>query len=1153
MKQFHVTKASRDKYQFDQVLFSKNGNVIFANFQASRDFAHKINQLRTDPDDPTTYASPADINALGMIDEIFHHIMDEYYKTHGRSIQSALARYLIENLGREEATKTLIEFNQQFPPVEVYQEELSVSEYLKQSDHGINNYDVTVEELLMTWLTNINPAAKNYREIFDDRELYADSAYASLVDLIQRFFKTQPTFGPENQDLVTMLRTPALVEPNSLTGQLEFIRKKWATFLGDFLLRLLGSLDLLAEEAKAKAMFFGAGPDFSNAETFVPDYSLDAWGAQLNEIENFSPDSDWMPKVVMMAKNVFVWLNQLSRQYKRQIDRLDQIPDESLDQLAHWGFTGLWLIGLWERSGASREIKQMCGNPDAVSSAYSLAKYQIAERLGGEQSYYNLSQRCGARGIRLASDMVPNHMGIDSDWVYEHPEWFIRSDSSPFPAYTFNGPDLSKRPGVSINLEDHYYSRSDAAVVFKRYDHNSGKTDYIYHGNDGTSMPWNDTAQLDYLNPVVREAVIQTILSVARKFPIIRFDAAMTLTKKHYQRLWFPQPGSGGDIPSRADHAMTKEAFDQAMPEEFWREVVDRVAEEVPDTLLLAEAFWLMEGYFVRTLGMHRVYNSASMHMLRNEENEKYRLLIKNTLVYDPQILKRYVNFMNNPDEKTAVEQFGKGDKYFGICTLLSTMPGLPMFGHGQIEGYSEKYGMEYYRPYWDETPDQALINHHASTIFPILHRRRIFAEVDNFRLYDFYTTDGHVDENVFAYSNYSNGQAALVVYNNRFGDTSGWIRQSVPFLVKDGGEGHLEQSDLADAMRLYGGSDDFVVFRDAISKLFFIRSINDIRSNGLFFQLSAYSHQVLVDFRVVNGAQYATLNRVLNGHGISNLETTLEEISLTPLLNPLKSIINASNLKILRDLGQELEPNLELLKENLKNLKHAGITEQNAFELDQAATEAEKLLLAIIDPDSIGSKTGLSAMQTIQSKLEFVKEELDADPRKQFVLMIWAFLSNLAGPGSDPDAAKLNREISERKPVQNLVISTLKELGYSDYEAWKNTQAVQSMLNHLSMIEADSLSKDLVETWLTDAKIQEYLEINSYNNIRWFNKERFGDLIWYQIAGRFFKLALEEEVEITVMLENLLFQDELFEEIVAAEDDSEYQIDKLLTNLEQV
>ncbi|MCK7519201.1 MAG: alpha-amylase family glycosyl hydrolase [Ignavibacteriales bacterium] len=138
--------------------------------------------------------------------------------------------------------------------------------------------------------------------------------------------------------------------------------------------------------------------------------------------------------------------------------------------MARYGFTGLWLIGLWERSDASRKIKQLCGNPDAVSSAYSLARYRIADRLGGEAAYYNLSQRCGQRGIRLASDMVPNHMGIDSDWVYDHPDWFVQRDWKPFPAYTFSDPNLSNNPRVSINLEDHYYSRSDAAVVFKRFD-----------------------------------------------------------------------------------------------------------------------------------------------------------------------------------------------------------------------------------------------------------------------------------------------------------------------------------------------------------------------------------------------------------------------------------------------------------------------------------------------------------------------------------------------------------------------------------------------------------------------------------------------------------------------------------------------------------
>src|SRR5206468_8105124 len=120
-----------------------------------------------------------------------------------------------------------------------------------------------------------------------------------------------------------------------------------------------------------------------------------------------------MPRLVLIAKNSYVWLAQLSRQHQRSIARLDQIPDDELDKLARWGVTGLWLIGLWERSRASQRIKQMMGNPEAVASAYSLFDYQIAAKLGGEAACQELRARAWQRGIRLASDMVPNHVGID--------------------------------------------------------------------------------------------------------------------------------------------------------------------------------------------------------------------------------------------------------------------------------------------------------------------------------------------------------------------------------------------------------------------------------------------------------------------------------------------------------------------------------------------------------------------------------------------------------------------------------------------------------------------------------------------------------------------------------------------------------------------
>jgi hypothetical protein len=157
-----------------------------------------------------------------------------------------------------------------------------------------------------------------------------------------------------------------------------------------------------------------------------------------------------------------------------------------------------------------------------------------------------------------------------------------------------------------------------------------------------------------------------------------------------------------------------------------------------------------MEGYFVRTLGMHRVYNSAFMIMLRDEDNAKYRSVIKNTLEFDPDIMKRYVNFMSNPDERTAIDQFGKGDKCFGVAAMMSTLPGLPMFGHGQIEGFTEKYGMEYRWPRYEENPDRWLVERHEREIAPLLKRRWLFAESGNFLLYDFFTPNGSVRMRIF-------------------------------------------------------------------------------------------------------------------------------------------------------------------------------------------------------------------------------------------------------------------------------------------------------------------------------------------------------------------------------------------------------------------
>jgi hypothetical protein len=272
---------------------------------------------------------------------------------------------------------------------------------------------------------------------------------------------------------------------------------------------------------------------------------------------------------------------------------------------------------------------------------------------------------------------------------------------------------------------------------------------------------------------------------------------------------------------------------------------------------------------------MHRVYNSAFMHMLRDEDNAKYRMAIKNTLEFDPQILKRYVNFMNNPDEKTAVEQFGNGDKYFGVATVLSTLPGLPMFGHGQIEGFREKYGMEFRKPKLDETPDDGLIHGHEWKIFPLLHRRHLFADVENFLLYDFFTANGSVDENVFAYSNRFNDEIGFIIYHNRFADTRGWIKTSAAYLDK--GSGDLRQKSLAEGLGL--PFEGLVIFKDYVTHLEYIRSCAELWEKGLYVELNAYQCHAFMDFRFVESSEWEMVNRVLSGAGVASMQAKFDEM----------------------------------------------------------------------------------------------------------------------------------------------------------------------------------------------------------------------------------------------------------------------------------
>ena len=1122
-----------------------------------RTIAAHLNKL---PEAEGRWVPAGHLNLYSLMSKIFRYLADRYLDEQYPGITDRLlaaAGYPYPSPG---FNSVALSFCSLFPNAGMMVGTETPAEYLAGDDAGNIRKKTLVKELLLLVLAAENPAINNFRILVDDTALAEVAPYRPFVAALDRQLATAPPYEALALPLLELLRLPLRSCPDSLYGQMEFIKSNWSTILPpDLLSEILTAFDIMTEEEREywgasgppevlEFGLLGAGGKGGGYSSFYDDH--------YPEPEAFSQDADWMSNVVLLAKMVYVWLDQLTKKYGRPINRLDEIPDVELDRLARWGFTGLWLIGIWERSPASQKIKHLCGNHDAVASAYSLYDYVIAADLGGQSALEVLRDKCRSRGIRLSADMVPNHTGIYSRWVQEHPDWFVQVDYPPYPSYSFDGPDLSYSSHISINIEDGYWRRSDAGVVFKHYDHDTGRTRYIYHGNDGTSIPWNDTAQLNYLIPEVREAVIRTIIHVARNFPIIRFDAAMTVAKKHFQRLWFPQPGHGGGVPSRAEHAMTREDFDRVFPLEFWREVVDRVAAEAPDTLLLAEAFWLMEGYFVRTLGMHRVYNSAFMNMLKMEENAKYRQTVKNVLEFNPEVLKRFVNFMNNPDERTAVEQFGKEGKYIGAAVLLVTMPGLPMVGHGQVEGFHEKYGMEYRRAYWDETPDEHLIKVHEERIFPLMRRRRLFSGAENFVFYDFWNGD-NVDENVFAYSNRFGDERGIVLYNNRYGDTAGWINHSTAIGVKNGaGETVLIRKSLGEALDFNGDGRHYYLFRNAANGLEYLRHGKELVEKGLFVELSGYEYHAFLDFRVIWDDEYGNWGQLchkLNNRPVPSMAEEFKLVQYANVIVPCRDVC-ACVLPVLDGyLGGDTDAAGRLDSPALDAQQFLAFYQAVAAHAEGSFDCPEGVRRLLEDLNEVKELNLYRAPRDTTSEvLDFAREPLGSAAGRAF-LFIYRLFQWMGATGETGETVSV---LFDRFGLKRVVDELLGGIEVTTGESLPRGEGREGLLmallmNHAGYFTAwdDAECAGRTKALFSDRAVQAFLLVHESGKDTWFNKERFECLLqWLFVAEMSGDLAGRDDLEHLLVRMTLLYKS--VEQLCEAAEKASYRPQQFLALL---
>ena len=338
-------------------------------------------------------------------------------------------------------------------------------------------------------------------------------------------------------------------------------------------------------------------------------------------------------------------------------DSFDQITDAELSELAQLGFDAVWMMGVWRISEGVRKLSKITSE-DFEGSPYAVPSYEFNRQLGGRTQFVRLVKRAHEVGLSVIVDFVSNHMALDSPWIIQRPDLFVRSNSRV---------------------------RKQATSEF--FLHRSGEV--VAFGRDPYFPPWNDTAQLDYSNEALRTRMIDVLKQISRYADGVRCDMAMLVLKDCFRRLWYPLESDS--------------SFNQRMPGEFWDQAIAAVKTLSPDFKFIAEAYWDKERQ-LRTLGFDLCYEKKLYDGLVAHDVGR----VVERLQRELDDLRGSLYFIENHDEPRAASVFGKADNLAALALILS-IPGSVLLHEGQMEGKHERLPVQRIKPLTEEPVDSAL------------------------------------------------------------------------------------------------------------------------------------------------------------------------------------------------------------------------------------------------------------------------------------------------------------------------------------------------------------------------------------------------------------------------------------------------------------
>jgi hypothetical protein len=214
-------------------------------------------------------------------------------------------------------------------------------------------------------------------------------------------------------------------------------------------------------------------------------------------------------------------------------------------------------------------------------------------------------------------------------------------------------------------------------------------------------------------------------------------------------------------------------------------------------------------------------------------------------------------------------------------------------------------------------------------------------------------------------------------------------------------------------------------------------------------------------------------------------------------------------------------------------------------------ARELRYKLEAVLYLPTITSRFSQLQPKGVKAAAEYLNKRLTDSPYIWGTLLSWLFVHVLGKVVSQADFSEQSRSWIDEWRLHKTIAEVLTELKLDEPTAWRSVTLIKILTGNQRWFDQKAVNQ-VAEKLLKDSEVQQFLMVNRYNEILWFNKEAFEELLWWLMLVSAIEIGFDPLRPVNEMMRNLERCWSMIQTLQEAEKKSEYQVEKLLEAVKQ-